>query len=147
MMLQSQIIILNSVQLHLFSVFSVFLLTLAFMNLEVEESDVKDVESQLNQDILNLNEDSADTFIQTLWKQVEVNDMFATQIIEVLCSEAHHHNKIFLVKYEKHENHLYFQKRKYIFNFNKLRLCIIQLAHDNVVDDHSERVKNYELIS
>jgi len=66
MMLQSQIIILNSVQLHLFSVFSVFLLTLAFMNLEVEESDVKDVESQLNQDILNLNEDSADTFIQTL---------------------------------------------------------------------------------
>jgi len=63
MMLQSQIIILNSVQLHLFSVFS---LTLAFMNLEVEEFNVKDVESQLDQDISNLDEDSADTFTQTL---------------------------------------------------------------------------------
>jgi len=70
MMLQSQIIILDSVQLHLFSVFSVSSLTLTFMNLEVEKFNVKNVEShlklQLNQDILNLDEDSADTFTQTL---------------------------------------------------------------------------------
>ncbi len=62
MMLQSQIIILDSVQLHLFSVFSVLSLTLAFMNLEVKEFNVKDVKLQLNQDILNLNKDFADTF-------------------------------------------------------------------------------------
>jgi len=70
MMLQSQIIVLDSVQLHLFSIFSVLSLTLAFMNLEVEEFNVEDVEShlesQLDQDILNLDEDSADTFTQTL---------------------------------------------------------------------------------
>ena len=36
------------------------------MNLEVKEFNVEDVESQLDQDILNLNEDSADTFTQTL---------------------------------------------------------------------------------
>ncbi len=66
MMLQSQIIILNSVQLHLFSIFSVSSLTLALMNLEVEEFNVKNIESQLDQDISNLNEDSADTFTQTL---------------------------------------------------------------------------------
>jgi len=70
MMLQSQIIILDSVQLHLFSVFSVFSLILTFMNLEVEEFNVENVEShlesQLDQDILNLDEDSADTFTQTL---------------------------------------------------------------------------------
>jgi len=40
------------------------------MNLEVEEFNVEDVkshlESQLNQDILNLDEDFADTFTQTL---------------------------------------------------------------------------------
>jgi len=147
MMLQSQIIVLDSVQLHLFSVFSVFSLTLAFMNLEVKEFNVEDVESQLDQDISNLNENSADTFIQTLWKQVEVNDTFAAQIIEALCSEAHHHNKIFLVECEEHENHLYFQKRRYVLNFDKLRLHIIQLAHDSVVDDYSERIKNYKLIS
>ena len=73
--------------------------------------------------------------------------MFAAQIIKALCSEACHHNKIFLVKCEKHKNHLYFQKRRYVLNFNKLRLHIIQLVHDNVIDNHSERVKNYELIS
>ncbi len=121
------------------------------MNLEVEEFNVEDVkshlESQLNQDILNLDEDFADTFTQTLWEQVEVNDTFATQIIEVLCSEACHHNKISLVKCKEHENYLYFQEKRYVFNFNKLHLHIIQLAHDNVVDDYSERVKSYELIS
>ncbi len=42
---------------------------------------------------------------------------------------------------------LYFQERRYILNFDKLCLCIIQLTYDNVVDDHSERVKSYELIS
>jgi len=96
---------------------------------------------------LNLDEDFADTFIQTLWEQVEVNDMFAVQIIKALCNEARHHNKIFLVECEKHENHLYFQERRYVFNFNKLRLRIIQLAHDSIINDHSERVKSYELIS
>jgi len=150
-MLQSQIIVLDSVQLHLSSIFLILSLTLTFMNLEVEEFNVKNIEShlesQLDQDISNLDEDSADTFTQTLWKQVEVNDMFAAQIIKALCSEARHHNKISLVEYEEHENHLYFQERRYIFNFNKLRLHIIQLAHDNVINDHSERVKSYELIS
>jgi len=36
------------------------------MNLEIEEFDVEDVKFQLDQDILNLDEDSADTLIQTL---------------------------------------------------------------------------------
>ncbi len=147
MKLQSQIIILDSVQLHLFSVISALLQILVFMNLEIEEFDVEDVKSQLDQDILNLDEDSADTLTQTLWEQVEINDKFAAQIIEVLRNEAWHHNKIFLVECEEHENHLYFQERKYMFNSDKLRLCIIQLAHDSVVDDHSERAKSYELIS
>jgi len=36
------------------------------MNLEIKEFNIKDVKSQLNQDILNLDEDSADIFTQTL---------------------------------------------------------------------------------
>jgi len=36
------------------------------MNLEVKEFNVENVKSQLDQDILNLDEDSADTFTQTL---------------------------------------------------------------------------------
>ena len=66
MKFQSQIIILNSVQLHLFLVISAFLQILTFMNLEIEEFNVENIKSQLNQDILNLDEDFADTFTQTL---------------------------------------------------------------------------------
>ncbi len=147
MKLQSQIITLDSVQLHLFSIISASLQILTLMNLEIEEFNVENIKSQLNQDILNLNENFADILIQTLWKQIKINDKFAAQIIEVLCNEARHHNKIFLVECEKHENHLYFQERKYMLNSDKLCLRIIQLTHDNVVNDHSERAKSYELIS
>jgi len=66
MKLQSQIIILDSIQLHLFSIISTFLQILIFMNLEIKEFNIENIESQLNQDILNLDEDSADTFTQTL---------------------------------------------------------------------------------
>jgi hypothetical protein len=66
MKLQSQIIVLDSVQLHLFSVISALLQILALMNLEIEEFNVEDVKSQLDQDTLNLDEDSADTLTQIL---------------------------------------------------------------------------------
>ncbi len=117
------------------------------MNLEIEEFNVENIKFQLNQDILNLDEDSADIFTQTLWKQVKINDKFAVQIIEAFHNETQHHNKIFLIKCKEHKNHLYFQERKYVFNLNKLHLCIIQLTHDNIINDHSEKVKSYELIS
>jgi len=66
MKLQSQIIILDSVQLHLFSTISASLQILVFMNLKIEEFNVENIKSQLNQDTLNLNEDFADILIQTL---------------------------------------------------------------------------------
>jgi len=66
MKFQSQIIILDSVQLHLFLIISASSQILALMNLEIEEFDVEDIESQLDQDTLNLDEDSADILTQTL---------------------------------------------------------------------------------
>jgi len=66
MKLQLQIIALNSIQLHLFLIISASLLILVLMNLEIEEFNVKNIKSQLNQDTLNLDEDSADIFTQTL---------------------------------------------------------------------------------
>ncbi len=68
MKFQSQIIILDSVQLHLFSIISALLQILTFMNLEIEEFNVEDIKSQLDQNTLNLDEDSADSLTQTLWK-------------------------------------------------------------------------------
>ncbi len=48
MKLQSQIIALNSIQLHLFSVISTLLQILTLMNLKIEEFNVKDVKFQLD---------------------------------------------------------------------------------------------------
>jgi len=66
MNLQLHIIVLNSVQLHLFSVFLTLLHILIFMNLKIKESDVENIKFQLDQDILNLHEDFANTLTQTL---------------------------------------------------------------------------------
>jgi len=66
MKLQSQIINLNLIQLHSFSIISALLQILTFMNLEIEEFNVKNVKFQLNQDILNLDEDFVDILTQTL---------------------------------------------------------------------------------
>ena len=117
------------------------------MDLDPEESNPDDAELQLNQETSDPHEDSADTLTQTLWDQAESNDKFALQILETLCSEAHHHNRIPLAECEECQNSLYFCGRKYVPNSNCLCLQIIQLAHDSTADDHSERVKCYKLIS
>ncbi len=66
MKLQSQIIALNSVQLHLFLIISALLQILALMNLEIKEFNVENIKSQLNQDTLKLDKDFADILTQTL---------------------------------------------------------------------------------
>ncbi len=83
------------------------------------------------------------TWLESSWKCEQLNSI----LIWVQNINLKLNLMISLVKCEEHENHLYFQERKYVFNSDKLRLCIIQLTHDNVIDDHSERAKSYELIS
>jgi len=66
MKFQSQIITLDSIQLYLSLIISALLQILAFMNLEIEEFNIENIKSQLDQDILNLDEDFADILTQTL---------------------------------------------------------------------------------
>ncbi len=68
MKLQSQIIALNSIQLHLSLIISALLQILVFMNLEIEEFNIENIKSQLNQNILNLDEDFVNILTQTLWE-------------------------------------------------------------------------------
>ena len=147
--LQCRIIALNSIQLHLVLLQSLSFIALVSMNLKFKELklEVEDSESQLNQETLDSEEDSVDVLTQTLWNQVEDNDKFAFQILEALCKKVQYHSKILLAECENLDNFLYFRDRKYISNFNHLHLRIIQLAHDNVADEHSERAKCYDLVS
>ena len=144
---QCQSIILNPIQLHLFSIQFLSFVTLAFIDFDPEESNSDDAKFQLDQETSNPHENPADTPTQTLWDQAESNDKFALQILKILCSGACHHNRIPLTECEECQNSLYFYERKYVSNSNCLCFQIIQLAHDSTADDHLKKIKCYELIS
>ena len=144
---QCQSITLDFIQLHLFLIQFLSLVTLVFINLDSKESNPDDTKSQLDQKTSDSHKNSADTFIQTLWDQTESNDKFALQILKTLHSRAHYHNKISLTECEECQNFLYFHRKKYISNLNYFHLWIIQFAHDSTIDNHSKKVKCYKLIS
>ena len=147
--LQCRIIALNLIQLHLSPVQLLSLINLALMKLNTENSEpeTNDSEPQLDQEILNSNEDSADVPTQTLWDQVTSCDEFASQVLKALCNEVQYNSRIPLTECENWVNSLYFHRRKYVLNSNYLYLQIIQLAHNSVADEHSERAKCYDLVS
>ena len=78
--LQCRTVVLNLIQLHLSSVQLLSLINLAPMKLNTEDSEpeTNDPEPQLDQEILNSNEDSADISTQTLWDQVTSCDEFTS---------------------------------------------------------------------
>ena len=92
------------------------------MNMKTEESEVDDVEPQLNQEEPDPEDDSANVLTQTLWKQAETQDQFAPQVLKALCSEAWHHSQIPLTECEEWNNFLYFWDRKYVLNSDHLHL-------------------------
>ena len=117
------------------------------LNTEDSEPETNDSEPQLDQEILNSNEDSADISTQMLWDQVTSCDEFTSQVLKALHNEVQYNSRISLTECENWANSLYFHERKYVSNSNCLCLQIIQLAHDSVADEHSERAKCYDLVS
>ena len=147
--LQCKMIVLNSIQLHLFSFQFSQSIILILMNLNIEKSDVEidDSKFQLNSDIFAFDNDFVDVFIQTLWNQIEARDIFELRILKALRNDDRYHNKIPFVECEERNNTLYFRDRKYVFNSNSLRFRVIQLVHDSVTNEHSERVKTYKFVN
>ena len=117
------------------------------LNTEDSEPETNDPEPQLDQEILNSNEDPADIPTQTLWDQATSRNEFASQVLKALHNGVQYNSRISLTECENQVNSLYFHGRKYIPNSNCLHLWIIQLAHDSVADEHSERAKCYDLVS
>ena len=147
--LQCRIITLDLIQLHLSSVQLLSLINLASMKLNTEdpEPETNDPEPQLDQEILNSNEDSANISTQTLWDQVTSRDEFASQVLKALHNKVWYNSRILLAECENWVNSLYFHRRKYVSNSNYLCLQIIQLAHDSVTGEHPGRAKCYNLVS
>lgn len=145
--LQCRTVTLDPIQLHLSPMPPLTPITLAPMDLDQEEIEINEPEPQLDQGDLDPDDEPADVPTQTLWEQAESNDQFAPQVLEALRSGARHHSKIPLAECEERNNSLYFRDRKYVPNSDRLRLRIIQLAHDSVAGGHPGRSKCYELVS
>jgi hypothetical protein len=109
----------------------------------LEEFDLE--ESQLNIDLTNLDEE--DLFTQLLWEQILKRNRFASRILEILRNNERHHSRIQLVECEDREDFFFFRNKRYVSRSNRLRLRIIKLAHDSVVEEHSDRSKCHELIN
>ena len=93
------------------------------------------------------DEDPSDTPTHELWDQANRSDQFAPKVLEMLRSGARYHSSIPLAECEERDGALYFRGKRYVPNSNKLRLRLIQLAHDSVAGGHPGRSKCYELIS
>ena len=145
--LQNRIATLDPIQLHLSPMPPLLPTTLAPMDLDRAETEPDDLEPQLDLGEPDPDNDPADVPTQTLWEQAESNDQFAPQVLEALRSGARHHSKIPLAECEERDNSLYFRERKYVPNSDRLRLRIIQLAHDSTAGGHLGRSKYYELVS
>ena len=94
------------------------------MELDTEdpEPETNDPEPQLDQEILNSNEDSADISTQTLWDQVTSRNEFASQVLKALHNGVWYNSRISLAECEDQANSLYFCERKYVLNSNCLCL-------------------------
>ena len=147
--MQCKTIILNLIQLHLFSFQFSQLIILILINLNIEKSNVEidDSKFQLNLNIFAFDDDFVDVFIQTLWNQVETRNIFEFRILKAFRNNDRYHNKISFVECKKHNNTLYFRDKKYVFNSNNFRFRIIQLVHNNVTNKHSKRVKIYKFVN
>jgi hypothetical protein len=111
--------------------------------LNLEEFNLK--ESQLNIDLTNLDEE--DLFTQLFWEQILKRDQFASRILEILRNNERHYNRIQLVEYEDREDIFFFRNKRYVSRSDRFRFRIIKLAHDSVVEEHSNRSKCHELIN
>ncbi len=142
--LQCRTIYLDPIQLHLNPAASQKTITLAPMDIIPE---LQEAEPQLDQTPTDPEEDPLDTPTQTLWDQAQASDKFTPQVLDMLRAGARHHNRIPLAECEERDQALLFRGRKYVPNSDRLRLRLIQLAHDSVPGGHPGRTNCYELVS
>ena len=111
--------------------------------------DLDSQESQLDLDIdqLNENQDPMNVSNQLLWNQAQQRDKFTPRILKMLRDGDRYHSGIPLAECEERDKVLYFRDRKYVPKSDRLRLRIIQSAHDSVPSGHSGRSKRCEILS
>ncbi|KAI4219223.1 MAG: hypothetical protein L6R36_008474, partial [Xanthoria steineri] len=85
------------------------LITLAPMDVDMEESGADDLEPQLDQGVPAPEEDPADVPTQSLWEEAEERDRFAPEILDALRSGARHYSRIPLAECEERNQSLYFR--------------------------------------
>ena len=112
------------------------------------EDDNHNDEPQLDPDSDQIASDNDPMDIPTdeLWNQAIQRDRFAPKILVMLQNGTRYHSGIQLAECEDRDGVLYFRNRRYVPKSDRLRLRILQLAHDIVVGGHPGRAKCFEII-
>ena len=101
----------------------------------------------LDSDQVAPDQDPMDVATQHLWNLAQDRDQFAPRILDMLANGARYHSGIQLAECEDRDGSLYFRNRKYVPKSDRLRLRILQLAHDSVAGGHPGRAKCHELVN
>ena len=110
----------------------------------LDDADIEEAEPQLDEDLIDPDEDIS---TELLWEQALTRDQFAPEVLEALRNNERHHNRIQLAECEDRDGILYFRNKKYVPRSDRLRLRIIQLAHDSVAGGHPGRSKCHEVVN
>ena len=112
-----------------------------------QELDPNEPQLDLDSDQVPSEEDPMDVAILNLWDLAQRRDKFAPRVLKMLTDGVRYHSGIQLAECEDRNGLLYFRNRKYVPKSDRLRLRILQQAHDSVAGGHPGRAKCHELIS
>lgn len=150
-----QDITLHAIQLHLEPRLTNQYLAATFLDgeeaLDNDDSNEMDISFEpqldLTTDQAQPDDDPLDVPTETLWYLARERDRFAPLILKLLKEGARYHKGIPLAEYEDRNGYLYSRDRCYVPRSNRLRLRIIQQAHDSVPGGHPGRTKTYDLVT
>ena len=119
-------------------------------DIDIPDDEIPDTEEpplDLASDQVDPDQDPMDIATQNLWNTAQNRDQFAPRILNMLANGDRYHSGIQLAECENRDGVLYFRNRKYVPKSDRLRLRILQSAHDSVAGGHPGRAKCHELVS
>lgn len=115
-----------------------------------DDSDHSDTNSEGSLDddaLLEGNQDPEDIPTETLWENASMTDQFQSSVLSALRKGQRYHRRIQLADCTEVTGKLYYRGRQYVPKSYRLRLRLLQQAHESPSAGHPGKSKTFELIS
>ena len=94
-----------------------------------------------------VDENANSMTIEKLFDKDYVKDLVFNKVLKALRNDDTHLKNLTLNDCKKIESRLYYRERKYVSTYHSLKLRLLKLHHDSLVDDHQKRINIYELLT